>query len=44
VKELKPAEVSEQDLDNVAGGGANDPIGDVDIGLGKKPNPQQISI
>jgi hypothetical protein len=29
----------EQDLDKVAGGGANTPIGGVGVGLGKKPNP-----
>ena len=39
VKEVKPTEVSEQDLDDVAGGGASDPILDIGVGLGKKPNP-----
>ena len=31
--------LSEADLDNIAGGDANKPIGNVGIGLGKKSNP-----
>ena len=35
-QEVKPAELSEQELDNVAGGGANKPIGNAGVGLGHK--------
>jgi hypothetical protein len=34
-QEAKSTELSEQDLDNVAGGGANDGIVGVGVGLGK---------
>ena len=37
-QEAKTAELIEQDLDNVAGGGINDPIVGVSVGIGKKPN------
>lgn len=32
----KASELSEKDLDQVAGGGANQPINGVGVGLGKK--------
>jgi hypothetical protein len=40
-QEVKPAELSEQELDKVAGGGANTPINNVGIGLGSKSNPSK---
>jgi bacteriocin-like protein len=34
----KTSELTENDLEQVSGGGINDPFGGVDVGLGKKPN------
>ena len=43
-QEAKAPALPEQDLDNVAGGGVGDPIDDIGIGLGKKPNPGSIRV
>ena len=39
-QEVKPPEVSDQDLDNVAAGAPGDPIQGIDVSVGKKPRPK----
>ena len=39
-QEVKPPEVSDQDLDNVAAGAPGDPIQGIDVSIGRKPKPQ----
>ena len=38
-----PVDIADKDLDEVAGGGAGDGVGGVDLGLRKKPGGGQVT-
>ena len=38
-----PVDIADEDLDEVAGGGAGDGIGNVGVGVRKKPGGEQVT-